>query len=268
VHVIERLAKGLLNRIGLDIRRVSRLSLPQLIEARFEDVRFPFWIANEHAAAWGMTKPVRRDSEMVFLERVAKPGAIVLEVGAHHGMHTLQLARWVGPSGQVHAFEMNRANTLTLAANAGINRLTNVWVRRYAVGEATGILEEEGEHEGQGAGSCPAITLDEYLAAQELPRVDLLKIDVEGYEGRVLAGASRVLAMRPHVDLELHLDELPRYGNSLAEILSRFEWSEYEATVMIRPDWFTEKPYAPGDDLPRTGVVNLFLRACRADSAG
>jgi FkbM family methyltransferase len=224
-----------------------------------DGVRFPFWIANEHAASWWGDGEVRFDCEMEFLKRSCFTGATVLEVGAHHGMHTLQLARWVGSNGVVHALELNAANALALAANIGINRLPNVAVRHAAVGARSGWLQADGETISASGPKVAAVALDDYCERMKIGRVDMLKIDVEGYEWEVLRGAERLVRSRPAIDLELHVDELRRRGREPEEVVGPLLELDYEITRMIRPAWFSEQPLESLEELKGSAVVNLFF---------
>lgn len=58
--------------------------------------------------------------------------------------------------------------------------------------------------------------------------------------------------------IEVHLDEMPKYGTSVAEVLDLINLNDYEGTMVIRPDSVTIRPFVPGQ-LPATGIVNLFL---------
>ena len=256
--------KSLLRRIfrtmGVVVRRRRRVESPMLQTLELDGERFSFWITNDHAASWWLKPSVRVDAEMRFLRQVTRPGAIVLEVGAHHGMHTVQLARWAGKEGQVHAFEPNPENALTLCANAGLNRLAQVRVVHAAVGARTGVLSIDGERIGSGEDQVRALSLDDYCTVQGIEKVDVLKVDVEGFEGEVLRGAARLLRERPHIDLELHLDDLAKYGQTPSGVLEALNLAGYKCAMMRRPDWEKVLPFAEETDLPHGGIVNLFLQ--------
>src|SRR4030095_11726468 len=64
--------------------------------------------------------------EQDLFQSVVHQGELVVEVGANIGAHTVELARMVGPEGEVHAFEPQRIVFQTLCANLALNQLTNV----------------------------------------------------------------------------------------------------------------------------------------------
>lgn len=131
-----------------------------------------------------------------------KPGDVVLDVGANVGTVTLPFAHRVGPQGRVYAFEPQRIVFQHLCANIALNGLFNVDARCAAVGAATGVahildvspdrIKNAGaariSHE-TGDAAVPLIKLDDL----DLPRCSLIKIDVEGMEAQVLAGADNLV---------------------------------------------------------------------------
>lgn len=174
--------------------------------------------------------------ELELLRQLCGPGSVVFDVGANVGDHALPLARHVMPSGVVFAFEPVRVLFQTLCANIALNSLVNVECVNAAVGEASGhvlIPEVDFSRAGNyGAFELASfsqgrpvrkVTLDEF--ADGLSRVDLVKIDVEGMESAVLAGARRLLAtFRPLLYVENDRVESSRH---LIETLWRLEYRLY-----------------------------------------
>jgi FkbM family methyltransferase len=148
------------------------------------------------------------ESEVALFRGLVRPGDTVLDVGANVGAHTLPLARLVGSGGRVVAFEPQRLLFYCLCANVVLNDLTNVDCRHAAVGQTSGTLdvpeldytvEENFGGVGLGGGRpagpsypVPLVRIDDV----PLDRCDLMKIDVEGMEREVLAGA--VATIRRH----------------------------------------------------------------------
>lgn len=137
-----------------------------------------------------------------------RPGAVVADVGANIGNHTVYFSLVAGAA-EVHAFEPMRTTFRTLERNVAINGLARVHMHNVALGAheaaasiaefkqvnigATRIAVEEG-------GRYPVRTLDSYA----LPALDFLKIDVEGHATQVLEGARQTLARcRPMIWVEL-----------------------------------------------------------------
>jgi FkbM family methyltransferase len=138
-------------------------------------------------------------------------GGVLIDVGAHVGIVTLQAARHVGAAGHVHAVEPTPSNGEALLGNVELNGLANVTLHACAAGREAGsaILHQMGlTYLNSLVGANPYGREDE---AVEVPvrslddlvtgRVDAIKIDVEGAELEVLAGAERILTENPHLTL-------------------------------------------------------------------
>ena len=259
-------ARQLLKRaalaVGLEVRRAPDPSLPFLHTVEIDGDATSVWIVNSHTREWWFREVIGQNSEWQMLKRFCKEGSVVLEAGAHHGIHTLALARWCGPSGHVHAFELDPGNTIALMANLYANHISNCDVRNAAVGSRAGTVRRQGERVGPSAGlEIEAVSLDQYVIEKGEPDIGLIKIDVEGFEIDVLRGARGVLARRPHLAVEIHLEELADYGHDLSELDELVDLANYDAWLMVRPDWERLTPFRTFAELPGPGVLNLFLRA-------
>lgn len=174
--------------------------------------------------------------EAQLLRQMCAPGTIAVEVGANIGTHTLVLARAVGPAGWVVAYEPQRMVFQTLCANLALNTITNVDARPAAVGADGGYVTipdidygQPGNFGGVEVGRFEQgrrvrkVRLDDDL---DLPRVDLVKIDVEGMELEVLQGAGRMLAAsRPLLYVENdRIDRSEALIRHLFELDYRLYW--------------------------------------------
>ena len=151
-----------------------------------------------------------------FIRQNVKPGMMVLDVGANTGYMTILLADMVGAHGQVHAFEPMPATGELLRRNILANGLTQVHLHDFALsdrrGEATLHVDPGndggntiGNVTGEGWKGHSTITvtteiLDDFLERAGIANVDFIKIDVEGAESLVFAGARKLLS-RPDAPL-------------------------------------------------------------------
>lgn len=143
--------------------------------------------------------------ERHLLERIAKPGGHVVDVGANIGYYAILLRSLVGTSGRVICFEPDPDNLRELETNISQNAFNNVRIVNSAVGKKDGFVSFScglnGHVSSQGKLTVPITKLDSFLDQT----VDLLKIDVEGYEGDVLEGSEETIRKwHPAIFLELH----------------------------------------------------------------
>lgn len=137
------------------------------------------------------------------------PGLTVYDVGANVGFYSLIASR-VG--GAVVAFEPVPRNLNFLRRHLELNGAANARVVAAAVGAANGTVHFDfGAHPSCGRVACSGnlevamVSLDQLLAEGSVPEPDLIKIDVEGAEADVLAGAERLLRRRhPTIFLATH----------------------------------------------------------------
>jgi FkbM family methyltransferase len=137
-----------------------------------------------------------------------RPGAVVADIGANIGNHTLFFTLIAGAA-EVHAFEPMRTTYRTLRRNIEINGLTQVQAHNVALGAreaSANIAAFKLSNIGATTiavaqdGAYPVRTLDSYA----LGRLDFVKIDVEGHAVEVLDGARETLARcRPVIWVEL-----------------------------------------------------------------
>ena len=174
------------------------------------------------------------------VKAVLRPGDTVLDVGANYGHFTMTSAATVGPQGSVHAMEPNPTSFARLTMHVTLNNLAHVDVHNVGVADAPQTLTLQIPRINSGEASftqliyddyrevsCPVTTVD---AIADGGPVDMLKIDVEGFETAVLKGASRTLAdNRPIVMTELIDKHLARADTSKAEVFEILGALDYQA---------------------------------------
>jgi FkbM family methyltransferase len=143
-----------------------------------------------------------------ILKTLLQPGMTVVDVGAHVGCHALLAARLVGPQGKVFAFEASPENFSLLQKNVALNGYQNIECVQKAVSNRSGTITFHLSPEGNDRNSIydnsrtgrpgravtvPATTLDEFMSSADWPRINVVKIDVEGAEPLVFEGMSELL---------------------------------------------------------------------------
>jgi FkbM family methyltransferase len=179
-----------------------------------------------------------RELEFMLFKKEIPSGGTVVDVGANIGNYTLVFARAVGPEGRVFAFEPESINLGYSRKNIELNGYRNVEVIPLALGAKKGklplfisknnpgghqlydvvaILKEKmrrgmalsedeqqllSEHETEMDAPVvvDVVSLDEHFAKSKIP-IDLIKIDVEGAEGSVIAGMGGVIKRSPKLKL-------------------------------------------------------------------
>ena len=228
---------------------------------------------SDHVIGLNIVRGRYEREEAAFARRVLKPGDVAVDVGAHIGFFTMQMAAAVGADGRVYAFEPFDANADLLERSILENAFDDrIFFRRAAVGAAPGravltfpveTLNSGGAYllrEGTAplAGNLtkpvPVVALD----ALDLRRpVTFIKMDVEGAEPQVVRGAVKILAEdRPIILSELHPTQLDRAsGVSAAEFLSELAAIGYRAH-RLRADGAVGDPLA---EAPADAMVSIAL---------
>jgi len=140
---------------------------------------------------------------------LVRPGMTVLDIGANIGVHTLHLAKLVGETGRVLAFEPNPVASEELHRNIALNQVKNVTMLKVALwerdGDKTFHFPENGMEAMGGLlntsrfkvayeAKVETARLDTILARLDVQKVDFVKIDVEGAELPVLKGADSLFS--------------------------------------------------------------------------
>ncbi len=169
---------------------------------------------------WFDPSPAEKSEPAVweFMHRNIAQGWRCVDVGANRGEYTFVMAKLAGASGFVYAFELHpdnarmvQYNTIrfrdrrkveNVAVNAGLHPCVDVYPGRHHSGAEWSIVAPANET-GTVEFSIPAICLDQYFDRSE--KLDLVKIDVEGASGDVLAGMRDILrTSRPVLICETH----------------------------------------------------------------
>lgn len=173
-----------------------------------------------------------------WMARHVSPGGVAYDIGANIGIHTLLLSRLVGRQGQVYAFEPVPALYDRLCENVRLNPgLPAARPVLLALGDRSGTSAfYTGHHVAAGHlaasgpedGDCivvPTTKLDEFVYGDHHAPPGFIKIDVEGAEGSVLAGAEQVLSYaRPIVMVDLHS---PAQDRAVGDSLTRAGYVAY-----------------------------------------
>jgi FkbM family methyltransferase len=142
------------------------------------------------------------EKEIDFLRHWLRPGMTVIDIGANLGVYSLPMARLVGQTGRVFAYEPGSEACALLERSRELNAAVNLDILPFALSdrEREGRLVFGGSSElnalgDSGAGETVRITsLDSEDATHDWPSPDFIKIDAEGEEERILAGGRNFFA--------------------------------------------------------------------------
>lgn len=204
--------------------------------------------------------------EIALLKRMLRTGMTFVDVGANVGLYTVIASRLVGESGKVYAFEPEPKNFHLLKENLSSNNSTNVQVQMLAVGNQNGHMTLHLEKNSVGTHSLinkhgiegeqimvDTIKLDDWFA-NVTEEIDLLKIDVEGYEPFVLEGSQSLLHRTRYVVFEYNKSDVIT-NNGIRHLLDQLRDFPYlygidEKHQSLMP--FTES------DFSSTNYINIL----------
>jgi FkbM family methyltransferase len=170
------------------------------VDVPYQGASFRFYHQASATERGALFNPDYNIEELEFLRAHAPAGGVVVDVGANVGTYAMPLARHVGASGKVIAIEPHPVTHARLAFNRAASGFTQVVLVAAAAGSADGdlMIETDGDNLGashivSGARSSnalrvPSLRLQRILVEAGAGHIDALKIDVEGYEDRVLTG--------------------------------------------------------------------------------
>ncbi|MGZ3931205.1 MAG: FkbM family methyltransferase [Bacteroidia bacterium] len=199
-----------------------------------------------------------KDPSFSGLMKNVKPGNVILDIGANIGFTALSMAKLSLPNGIVYAFEPDPFNYEQLKHNVFLNTLPNVKIFNVGLGVTKEQLKlavntannRGGNRIRQDASEnfnlVDIMPLDEFVSLHGLATVDLVKIDVEGFEYNVLKGAEQLLStQRPVLFIELDDSNLKEQGASAKELIAWLNALGYtclnneEGTLLSPADNFT-----------------------------
>lgn len=155
----------------------------------------------------------RYEPEVVAaIERFCRPGFTVLDIGANIGAHALRLAKIVGESGRVYAFEPTNYAYGKLARNISLNQFKNILPMQVVLSDQNLSQQRIHFRSSWPTNGRPVeqesivdfVKLDDWCNKEHLKQVDLIKLDVDGNEYSVIMGAKALLAsQRPIILMEV-----------------------------------------------------------------
>jgi len=179
-----------------------------------------------------------REKEELYLEHLVKLGSVVIDVGANVGTLSLPLALRVGEYGKVYSIEASPITFRYLRGNIALNKhIKNIYPLNYAIGEKEGFVHFSNissddmnrvVEADKGAHRVPMKTLDSIIEENNIHKVRLLKIDIEGYELFALKGAQKTLDITDIIFFESWEKHYQAYGYSTGDVIKLLNIKGFE----------------------------------------
>lgn len=207
------------------------------------------------------------EADIKFLRRVARPGDCVVDIGANHGVYSIDLAKRILPDGHVWAFEPSSETADLFRQSVSMNGLNNVTIEQSAlsseVGEARFLMKPESElnalardvPSGVPTEVVAVVTLDDCLRRYDWAGIDLVKIDTEGEEANVIRGGAKFFA---------RFSPLVMFEYSHSNLIEQFGQLGY-TTYRLVPGLQTLVPLDSSRTRPDAYVTNVYC--CKPDRA-
>jgi len=190
------------------------------------------------------------------LEMFVRPGSVFLDIGANEGFFSVLASRLVGPRGRVIAVEPQQRLDPVIRRNLELNACANVSLFSCAISDRRGGAElhlSPDTNTGSTAlyqstryrlprVTVPVTTLEDFLDQVELETVDLVKVDIEGFEYEAILGSPAIFESGRvrAIALELHPGPIASRGlepSAIAQFLERCGYSlsaEAPTAVWVR----------------------------------
>ena len=205
------------------------------VDVRYQGASFRFYHQASATERGALFNPDYNVEELDFLRAHTPVGGVFVDVGANVGTYALALARHVGAGGKVIAIEPHPITHARLAFNRTASGFVQVTLVAAAAGATDGELMIETDGDNLGAShivsgelsgkaiKVPSLRLQRILGNAGAGRVDALKIDVEGYEDRVLTGFFKQApaSLWPGAVVIEHLSRNDWLDDCIADMLGR-----------------------------------------------
>jgi FkbM family methyltransferase len=217
------------------LSRLTNLLRAGPVDMRYQGGAFRFYHQASATERGALFNPDYNREELDFLRANLAPGGVFVDIGANVGTYALTLARSVDARGMVIAVEPHPVIHARLAFNRAASGYTQVRLVAAAAGEADGEVMIETDSGNLGAShvvtgkdsasafKVPSLTLQHILSDAGAAKVDALKIDVEGFEDRVLTGffAQAPQALWPRAVVIEHLSREEWQQDCIADMTAR-----------------------------------------------
>jgi FkbM family methyltransferase len=183
-------------------------------------------------------------TDYVLENHIFKRGTEIIDLGANIGYYALLESAGVGDNGKVYAIEPVSRNFNNLEKNIILNNVNNIRTFKLAIGDKNCVTEINVGEKGNfssflrnsaavytGTEEVQMFTLDEFVKRESI-KPSLIRMDVEGYETKIIEGMRETLLGRPALLIEIHPHLVA--SDELAEMMTTLINSGYTRSVVIK----------------------------------
>ena len=230
---------------------------PRIVTREIDGVKFELDLRETIGASLYYSGSFEPEAEAT-IAAVPTPGMTAVDIGANFGYHTFRIGKAVGRHGKVVAIEPTAWVYDKLQRNIALNDLANIHPLKVALGDCDqGPTELRIEFSFRLDGTdqsmnetVPLYTLDTVMKAHGVERVDFVKMDVDGFEGKVIRGAHETLTKyRPILFFEITPSAMRANGDDPADLIRTLTSLAYNLLTEARrpiPDIARYLAKAPG----------------------
>jgi len=176
--------------------------------------------------------------EEEVIESILKPGMITFDIGANFGYYTFKMASLVKPGGWVYAFEPTDWAYKKILRNSNLNpSLDNIRFLKLGLSdndEKCKQLNFQSSYRTDGkefsvTEEMTLVKLDTFAEENKLSNLDFIKIDVDGYEGKVVRGAVQtLLKFHPIIFFEISPSLMMKNNDQPSELVHQLVLMGYK----------------------------------------
>ena len=213
-------------------------------------------------------------SLVTVINKLLPSEGVFIDVGANMGYCSLLMSKTVGEDGKVFAIEPSERDFLRLVDNVSLNKLDNVNVYRLAISNKSGIAKISIAPEERSAlntlgeafsnkgieelrtEEVSSTTLDKFVEQEEINRIDVIKMDIEGSEFKALKGArNSIEKYRPTLIVGSNRNSLGANGSSIEEVLRALKELRYKVYYLKETPFFALKEVSDSSQITTNWVV-------------
>lgn len=201
-------AASALLRLAQLMERVNGSTLVQrgvdrnLYRTRFNDF---FWLnTTSYIDQLIIKEGIFEPESTNIVRKIVKDGDFTIDVGGNIGYYTVILSKLVGNSGKVICFEPTVFYGKVLSANLEANNIQNVNFHNFGlsdktqklqieIGDSSATIHSFGKKQLNFTEKIHLVTLDDFMEKNPLPRIDFIKLDIDGHEPLFLEGARKTI---------------------------------------------------------------------------